>query len=434
MLKILFKSWSTWLRPTITCLAKWLYQAFSYFSKFIKNYATKIWKFKTRVYPQLKQHKSCILTVILLVFTGFYFVVNLFPQPIPFEGNLIVNRLGFNSREERLLLNQVHIDEITIKGKQIYKFSGTKGDFTSNEEPYIKELEELTIQLQDEESYLNIASDSKQTGLQLSELILQQNTQVEQLFYNPDRSLHLELIQPDNSSRSTDVLRPLKLNIGNVAQITCKGNCFIPDLKSSRKNNFSFKHQSIGEFQPLLPSTAIFDIKLHNFDKKPFFGNIDVNKVRLIRQQKKLTDNNYNFYESSIISGVVRIAEQNLNLKKEQFLILGWQNSTQDFTEALIGGLKDISKLRYIHVLYPEESKELQVSDEKVELSESTLGLEIGISGKTSRLAIGINPYLPVHVVQGSFLKKFPNDVMNFFNVVFAALFASLLTRLFSSP
>lgn len=363
----------------------------------------------------------------LLILVSFIAAGYLLPVPIPFEGNLIVDRIGFISTKSGILFYQVKIDEITLKGNQGYTFNGTKGDFDSSEEPQLKNLEDLTIQLEDPESYLTITSISKQTSIELSKLTLQQGTQVHQLAYSPERYFHLELNQPATSNKSTDAYRPLYLNIGSTVQVTCKGKCSVPDLKLSNRSSFSFKHQAIGDFKPLLPPKVILDIKLHNSDKKPFFGNVVVDKVRFIKTQENLIDNSDSFIESSILSGVIHTAGQNLDLKKDQFLILGWK----DPDTTLRDGLQDIQKLRYIHVVYPEEDKELQVTDEKVQLSESTPGIEVGISGETSRLAVGINPYLPIKILQGNFFSRLPNDVMNFLNIVFAALFGSLLTWLF---
>jgi hypothetical protein len=374
----------------------------------------------------LKRHPLYTTIFLWLILVSFIAAGYLLPIPIPFEGNLIVDRISFIAKQPCILFNKVKIDEITLKGKQVYTFNGVKGDFNSSEEPQLQKLENLTVQLEDEESYLTITSISNQTSFELSELVLQKATQIHQLAYSPERHFHVELNQAA-SDKSTDDHRPVHLNIGTRVRVSCKGKCSVLDLKLSNRGSFIFEHQAIGDFQPLLTTKVILDVKLHNSDKKPFFGNIIVDKVRFVREQENLNDNSYSFSESAILSGVIRIAGQNLDLKKEQFLLLGWQDPSSTLTD----GLPDIQKLRYVHVVYPEESKELQISDDKVQLSESSSGIEVGISGETSRLAVGINPYIPIKIIQGNFFSRLPNDVMNFLNIFFAALFGSLLTWLF---
>lgn len=373
--------------------------------------------------------RSNIPNLAIFLFVGLIAAGYLYPMSISLEGNIITDQVAFTCKQiECPLLHKVQIDSITITGEQEYIFNGSKGEFDNPGEAQLKDIEDLIIKTEDEKSSLTIETISKESSLELVELVLQEDTQVEQLLYSPERTFKLKLNQVNTSSNTANQLsnsyRPLRLNTGNVVQVTCKGKCILPQLKPKERDEFRFK-KTVIDFQPLLPLSPFFDIKFHTFDKEPFFGNTTVGNVLLTKTQRRLGDNGY--VKSAILAGTVRMSGQSIDLKKDQFLLLG----SQGVEQALTNGLQDIKAFRYIRVVFPGEDKELQVSDEKVQLSESIPGLEIGISGETSRLEIGINPHLPIKTIQGNFFSKLPTDMMNFLNLLFAAIFGGFVTWLF---
>jgi hypothetical protein len=437
VMQLLHKIWNGCIIQVTNYLKGFLQQCCLNTSTILRYFLDKIRRLAIWFRVKISDFFRCFLPILrsnisnlaIFLFVGLIAVGYLCPRSIPLEGNIITDQVAFTCKQtECPLLHKVQIDSITITGEQEYTFNGSKGEFNNPGEAQLKDIEDLIIKTEDEESSLTIETISKESSMELAELVLQEDTQVEQLLYSPERTFKLKLNQVNTSSntasQSSNSYRPLRLNTGNVVQVTCKGKCILPQLKAKERDNFRFKKATI-DFQPLLPLSPFFDIKFHTSDKEPFFGNTAVGNVLLTKTQRRLGESGY--VKSSILGGTVRMSGQSIDLKKDQFLLLG----SQSVEQALTDGLEDITTFRYIRVVFPGEDKELQISGEKVQLSESTPGLEIGISGETSRLEIGINPHLPIKTIQGNFFSKLPTDMMNFLNLLFAAVFGGFVTWLF---
>jgi len=348
----------------------------------------------------------------------------LIPFSIPIEGNLVVEQLGFTTTQKQPFLDKVEIDEITIQGRQTYRIEGAEGEFISRKEPRIKKRALLTIALQDADSSLTISSLSPKESLQLTYLNLPSEAEVHQLRYEPNLSLYFNVLQLGSPMKEES--RLLKLNLGVPTKFTLRGNYQIEEIQSVEQGEFQFTAQQLGEFQPQLPSKTALILKLHRTEQDIFFGNQSVKEVQLLREERLFGENDYHFNLSSIRSGVLRMAGQNLTVEKNQFIKLGSQEQVS--TE----NIQDVSNLRYIRVVHSQSSN-LQIADQKVQVSEPNYGLEVGISGRTSRLEIGINPALPIKIIQGNYISTIPGDIASFLLLAFTSLFSGLFAWLLSN-
>ncbi|MGH8002931.1 MAG: hypothetical protein ACREPR_26725, partial [Brasilonema sp.] len=306
-----------------------------------------------------------------------------------------------------------------------YIFSGFKGDFENKITPQIKELEKLTISVRDANSSLTIKPVSAKDHFQLSQLNLPANTQVSQLRYEPTPSLQLAFSQLEPSPNNLS--RPLTLNLGVPMQITVQGNYEVTELKQQGLGTFAFTTtQALGEFKPPLPTQVFLRIKLNSTEQDIFFGNNMVERVRFAKEERLLTGQAYNYDRSSIRSGVIRIAAQTVAIEKDQFIKFGLHNCADK------DGCEEIKRIPYIRVMHDQVAN-LQIAEQKVQVSEPNYGLEVGLSGKTSHFEIGINPSLPIKVVQGNYISRLPLDIANFLNFAFTSIFSGLFTWLLTS-
>ncbi|MGH8002586.1 MAG: hypothetical protein ACREPR_24945, partial [Brasilonema sp.] len=87
----------------------------------VKLFWRASWKFIRR---NARYIAILLVTIVLSIsFSATY----LLPHTIPFEGNLVVEELGFTTTQVQPLFDKVQIKELVIRGQQTYIFSGFKG-------------------------------------------------------------------------------------------------------------------------------------------------------------------------------------------------------------------------------------------------------------------------------------------------------------------
>lgn len=104
-----------------------------------------------------------------------------------FEGNLLVQEMSFTYNEKqnnKLFLNAINgIKKLELEGKQTIAFTG---NFISQSNPKLNQLNQITIQLPYSKSNLTITpiAANQFSKIQLLDLQLQPNTEVSALSYN----------------------------------------------------------------------------------------------------------------------------------------------------------------------------------------------------------------------------------------------------------
>jgi len=152
-----------------------------------------------------------------------------------------------------------------------------------------------------------------------------------------------------------------------------------------------------------------------------FWRNIKVNNVRF--ERPIITGNNVrdDLVESTIISGNIRMAQQDLKLEENQFLIVEKP------------GVEILNQIKII----PKDTNQnlkLKTTGENLQITEASQGLEVSVSGNTNSIQVGLNPRLPIAQIQGSFLSRYLGSEAIVAIISFSVgLIVSLLSWLFDN-
>jgi len=125
--------------------------------------------------------------------------------------------------------------------------------------------------------------------------------------------------------------------------------------------------------------------------------------------------------ESTIISGNIRMAQQDLKLEENQFLIVEKP------------GVEILNQIKIIREDSNQNLK-LKTTGENLQITEASQGLEVSVSGNTNSIQVGLNPRLPIAQIQGSFLSRYLGSEAIVAIISFSAgLIVSLLSWLFDN-
>lgn len=355
-----------------------------------------------------------ILTLILISALIFGAIL---PVSQPFEGNLLVSSLSFtNQKTNQLLLKNVRqIQEISLAGKQTLTLSGT---ITNSSHPELNQLQELQIELSQENSQITI---TPKNDLTLEEIRLQEKDRITNLKYaSYDNRLEFKLT-PFNAP----LLPRFRINASSI-QIS---------LSDYQLKNINLKNPEIPleftletsrfELTPQFPVA----VNLALSSKEPtniFGGNINVEKVKFEKLIQTGDNVNDQLKDSTILSGDIRMANQDLKLEENQFLIVHSP------------GIQTLSRIQIVRP-DPDRKLELKTSGNNLKLADPDQGLNITISGKTTRIEAGLNEYLPIAQIQGSWLSQnLSRDgvvaVISFSASLVVSLIAWLFKKMDDSP
>jgi hypothetical protein len=332
--------------------------------------------------------------VIFIVIVSVTFCFGIQKSLLPFEGQLTVSKLSFTSSQtDSLFLNNItNIKKITISGRQEFTL---EGDFES---PEFNEIKKLKIDLPEESSQWTItACQDKKSKLALRKLVLQENTHIRDLEYNTFG--HNILFSLDSES-DKDSNNPNQLIITpNSApyKITLE-RYRLPDFPNLNPTNDSATREfyiKSTELNINLPKSGQLSISIDKPERRIFGSKLKVKDVNFETSIKTGTDN---IIESTIKSGTIRLARQNLNLEPEQFLIIESPG---------------VFSLRKIQIL-PKS------------------GLLVQVSGQTERIEVGLHPEFPVNEIGGSWLEQnvsrdFYIAIITFCGVLIVELIIKLL-------
>ena len=365
-----------------------------------------------------KDHR---LFTSILIFTFLLFILGAFaitfPVKQPFEGELVVSQMGLKFlKNQKSFLEDFRVNKVVIRGEGKYELG--QGVFISPQQSELQNLNRITLNLQSIDSSLEISVKEKNFPLDIEKLDLSQGSVVKGLRYSPDTSLYFGLEQVGKSSK-------IQVNFSDRVKISCIGECQIKELnRSLPKVDFDFEAQNPSYAFSLLKTSSI-DFEMANLEDRPFKGSYSVDWAILAKRRGFYDQSSY---ESSIISGVVRMLGNAIRVNQGQFLLLGKQKKSSPVEHYLT----DIKQINYIEVVN-KKGDQLIISADELEISESYSGLKVGLSGKTDQVKIGINSLLPVELLSTSFLSQFSPDLQNAIILIFTSASSILLTWIFGN-
>ncbi len=351
---------------------------------------------------------------VFTIFFGFdlisvFIIIILLIKPAKynFEGQLLVKEMGFtltqskdksenqskDKSDQLLLANLRAIEKITLKGKTSLTLTGYFQVSDPRINKKLQQSKELTIELTNsEESKLTLSSDTK--SLQLQELRLQENTEVNQLTYTP--SVSVLSLQLGGEAKAPNLLQlnpdnqPLTLTISKFCLKDSPTSDCIENLKGTFETT-----------QIKLPLEQNIKIEIYTADKPDFSGDINVKKVSFKKHNlvEKIDDK---FLESSIVSGKIRMAAEEIEVKENQFLTIADPG---------------IKSLRFIQIVQPKSEQD------------SIWGLEVVIAGQTNSIQVALNKKFPVTQMKISKLETiFPTYIISGWITFTTALLLALIS------
>ncbi len=366
-----------------------------------------------------KNLKFCTVFIVTLALVFLSIFWGIIPVKQNFEGNLLVKSFSFTCQEnESLLLKDVYnLSQIELSGLKKFTLAGT---FSSLADPELNKRERLEIESIRENSTLTITPTA---DFILQELRLQKETRVKNLKYAPFNNRLAFSLQPNS--------QPVNLSFNPSStpiKITLSGYKIanLPQKKEDIPLEFNL---STTEFKLELQQAIDVNLQLSQ-DKEQlspdqeqpiFWRNIKVNNVRF--ERPIITGNNVrdDLVESTIISGNIRMAQQDLKLEENQFLIVEKP------------GVEILNQIKIIREDTNQNLK-LKTTGENLQITEASPGLEVSVSGNTNSIQVGLNPRLPIAQIQGSFLSRYLANKAIVAIISFSGgLIVSLLSWLFDN-
>lgn len=381
--------------------------------KWLKPFSLSIIEYFSHIINGIKSQITLVklLFVLLVIFLVGLFIL-LSSSQSNFEGKLLVKQFSFtNYGYDQLFLRRIqNIREIFIEGKISGKnknnnliLSGKFSDFTDTKNSPINQSRRLHIKLHNPSGKLIISSATlaENSGVTIQSLRLKQDTKIKDLYYNFYKNSLDFSLEPDSSFSELQLnlgAEPVKVTLTGEYELTNESQQTI--VKSSkgkyRDINFSFKPNS-SNLEFILASNTNLVIYLPEIKKnelqKWFNRQLEVRDVIFESQDQVGKDVRDQLPISYILQGKIRMSNQNLDLDEEQFL------------EIEKPGIRQLSNLK---ILAPQISHNSNLSvDDRVSngLLELT-GLNVGISGKSKSIKVGISKEFPVASIRGNYLTQ----------------------------
>jgi hypothetical protein len=383
-------------------------QAKRKFPNFIKICQSK------RLLRVISNHQKSFLALVLLVFLTIVTFAAIVPGTHTFEGNVISQEMNFIyiGKQSKLFLQDIRgIKEIENQGKQTLTLTG---NFQSKTLPQLNQLDSLKIQLKNSDSRWIIApANLKATSeINLNELRLQPNTKVAGLSYDFYRKQLAFSLQQNSNLNQEISPNTLDLYLGEKPINFIVEGYELPDLKlPTQPNNqmqFTLNPNNKNIKLEITQNTKIYITlaKPPKYESEQWFrGEIETKDVKFLRLDRNGKDARDDLKISTIVEGKIRMAEQERDIKQNQFLM---GDKPDPFKTPL-----NIQEIRYLQIV-PKK------------------GIEARFSGKTKQIQIGLDPKFPVSRIQGSWLDGvLPRDAIIALFSFGAATVAHLLSWLF---
>ncbi|MEH2183099.1 hypothetical protein [Nostoc sp.] len=397
--------------PNFIKIRQWL--------NFIKRNLTALFVVSTsrlkRLLQAISTHQNSFLALLLLLFFTFLTFAAIVPGTHIFEGNIIAQEMSFvyNGEESKLFLQDIRgINKLENQGRQTLTFTG---NFQSETWPEINKLNSLKIQLKDGESRWIMASANPQdtSEISLDELRLQPNTKVTGLSYDFYRNQLAFSLQPNSNLNQKINPNTLDLDLSEQPiKVILEGYELLdfklpnqPDTQVPLEFIVNPNNKKINLEIMQKTSIDITVAKTPKYESEQWFrGKIKTENLQFIDVDRTGKDVRDDLKISTIVEGKIRMAEQERDIKQNQFL------------------MGENPKIP----LNIQEIRHLQIVPKK--------GIEARFYGETKEIQIGLDPDFPVSRIQGSWLDGvLPRDAIIALFSFGAATVANLLSWLFSN-
>ncbi|MDZ8091276.1 MAG: hypothetical protein RMZ42_04960 [Nostoc sp. DedQUE05] len=368
-----------------------------------------------RLLRTISNHQNSFLVLLVLLFFTFLTFAAIVPGTHIFEGNIIAQEMSFvyNGEESKLFLQDIcGINKLENQGRQTLTFTG---NFQSETWPEINKLNSLKIQLKDGESRWIMASANPQdtSEISLDELRLQPNTKVTGLSYDFYRNQLAFSLQPNSNFNQKINPNMLDLDLGEQPiKVILEGYELLdfklpnqPDIQVPLEFIVNPNNKKINLEIMQKTSIDITVAKTPKYESEQWFrGKIKTENLQFIDVDRTGKDVRDDLKVSTIVEGKIRMAEQERDIKQNQFL------------------MGENPKIP----LNIQEIRHLQIVPKK--------GIEARFYGETKEIQIGLDPDFPVSRIQGSWLDGvLPRDAIIALFSFGAATVANLLSWLFSN-
>lgn len=311
-------------------------------------------------------------------------IVAFVPASYPFVGTAIVEELSFtygDKPQSKTFIQGISgLQEIAIAGKQTFTLTG---NFESEDNPRIDELNRLTIKLVNDSSRWSAMAveDAGSSALTLDELRLRKNTEAIAFCY--DRTSDRLSVQLNPA------IRPnwLKLSLGSQPlRVTLEGYRIAElspteNAAASKPMEFTFVPEQteieVSLAQPV--SIAAIAPNLENASRW-LADNLDVEAVQFYRTNPR---RNEDIYDSTILEGSIRMSGRSLKIERGEFLI-------NEHLDPL-----DIDSLQFVRFVPASPASGV-----------TTAGIEVRFFGTAKKIAIASDPQFPEASIQASFLNQ----------------------------
>ncbi|PSN81331.1 hypothetical protein C8B47_01910 [filamentous cyanobacterium CCP4] len=353
----------------------------------------------------LDRQKKLLFPIFSLTFFSGILLIALVPVQYNFESRLLVNQLSFVNKEpDSLFINRIRgIKEITITGVQKNELT-LNGQFSGIQ---IDNTYQLDIELPYEYSKIifrpNPSEVSIPVDMELTEVYLQDETIVNELRYAPSsQTLSFQLVQ--NLQNSGALLNKIRIFMGNhPLQLVLEGyrlpQMGMEDPEGSAPLTILYL-PDIKDLELTLPVSSTVSMKLPNFSDSEidsrdwFWGDFQVEDVKFSQERRIGLSIDEELVLSTIQEGVARMADQELKIEADQFLIAEEPG---------------VERLRQIKI-------------------QNNKGLDVRASGRTKKLQVGFDPNFPIRELSSNFFMQFlPRDLVIALISFSSAMAASLL-------
>ncbi|MGK7932116.1 MAG: hypothetical protein AB4041_11875 [Microcystaceae cyanobacterium] len=361
----------------------------------------KLWQNSLKFIRNHQRFSGLLAITLILIF--FIVTVSLLPSEQPFEGRLELTNLSFTSQKDQGFLNYINdISSIQYRSTPTSQPLTLSGQFN---DPKLQTLNEIKLNPNPSASQLSWTLTS-QGILAIKEMELTQDSKINNLTYdsynkrlsldiNPNKNKPLTLIINASDSLTLTFSGYTISKLPNAKSITWQPNAqLIIPIKDSIKLNLNF---------PQTPTSSLFRRQLA-------VRNVSFNQLI-----DNYQDYRKNYPISTIVGGIIRLANQNHTLADGQFLTFDSPDS-----------IRRLFNLK----LTSQTSSTLTTNDNQtLSLNPSFEGLNVDISGVAKQIKVGINRNLPIATFQASWLETwFSRDAVIGLIAFLSSLVATLMS------
>jgi hypothetical protein len=371
-----------------------------------------------------RAHTRGTIAVLAILMVIVLLIVAYLPTIQPFEGNLIVSELNFTCRQDAPFKND-HLFIKDLRSVQEIALSSEKqefklvGSFTSESEPWLQSVEELSLKPTSTDSQLLLTATSPEdSGLDLSELRLHSGDHVKQLRYDAYNHILSFTLEP----RSTKIPIEFDVKSRSLIQATAERHEIdSPKVKRKFVESLAFQFQPTGTLQFNIDKIVKIDIRLGKSNGDGLWGNLTVTGVDFrVRQENATPGSDDDFYNSTIRSGFIQVAHQKLDLEADQFLLLNNESITNLRRLKILPASTTDGNSSASDTSTPPPEQQLANLDR--------IGLSVIISGQAQKIEVGLDPKLPIKRIESNWLNRtFSDDAIT---ALVSSAFAFIATAL----